>query len=77
MMNLEPKLAWLNVRLEVEDTGIGKLVKRLPSVVLGYSLEQKLDPKLVWLGERFVLDDTTRRLVIQRTASLLCCFMLH
>jgi hypothetical protein len=31
--NLEPKLAWLEARLDLDDEGVGKLVKTWPGVV--------------------------------------------
>jgi hypothetical protein len=40
----------------LDDEAIGKLVKRLPSV-LDYSIDENLEPKLAWLEARFDLDD--------------------
>ena len=68
--NLDPKLAWLKARLELDDEGVSKLVKRLPAV-FNYSIEQNIEPRLAWLGERLLLDDKTLSLVIQRMPSLL------
>jgi hypothetical protein len=46
--NLEAKLAWLQMRFELDDEDICKLVKTKPAV-LGYGIEQNLEPKLEWL----------------------------
>jgi hypothetical protein len=39
--NLDPKLAWLQERLSLDDKSLGKLVKTLPSV-LGMSSRDKI-----------------------------------
>jgi hypothetical protein len=54
--NLEPKLAWLQERLELDEKGVRKLVKSMPPV-LGMSIEDNLEPKLAWLQERLELDE--------------------
>jgi hypothetical protein len=62
--NLEPKLAWLQKRLNLGDKSLSKLVKRRPSV-LGYSIEENMEPELKWL------DNKTISLLIQRMPQLL------
>ena len=46
--NLEPKLAWLKTRLELDDEDVSKLVKTLPAL-FGLSIEENLEPKFAWL----------------------------
>jgi hypothetical protein len=68
--NLEPKLAWLKARLELDDKGVCKLVKTLPGV-FSFNIEANLEPKLAWLQKRLMLDDDSLSVVVQRMPSLL------
>ena len=54
--NLEPTLAWLKAKLELDNEGVCKLAKRLPQV-LCLNIKENLGPKLVWIKARLELDD--------------------
>jgi hypothetical protein len=68
--NLEPKLSWLQERLQLDSKSLSKLVQSDPSV-LGMSIEDNLERKLVWLQARLELDDKGLYSVIERFPSLL------
>jgi hypothetical protein len=70
--NLEPKLAWLKKRLDLDDKGVGKLVKTMPQL-LGLNADGNIEPKLSWLQQRLWLDDKSLSVVAQRMPQLLCC----
>jgi hypothetical protein len=50
--NLEPRLLWLQERLDMDDKSLRKLVQTLPSVLCS-SVEENLEPKLSWQGISF------------------------
>jgi hypothetical protein len=68
--NLEPKLSWLQERLELDEKGVSKLVKTCPSV-FNYSIKDNLEPKLSWLQERLELDEKGIRKLVKRLPSVL------
>jgi hypothetical protein len=61
--SLEPKLSWLQERLDMNDKSLIK--------VLGYSIEDNLKPKLSWLQEQLDIDDASLTVVVQRLPPLL------
>ena len=68
---VEPKLQWLQARLELDAAQLRKMVLKLPSL-LGY-IEDNLAPKLDWLQTRLDLDDAQlRKMVLQIPAVLGC-----
>jgi hypothetical protein len=69
---MEPKLACLQERLDMDNVSLSKLVKRFPQV-LGYNIENKTEPTLTWLQARLKLDDKSLSFVIQSMPSLLGC----
>jgi hypothetical protein len=70
--NLEPKLAWLEDRLQLDDKSLRKLVQACPAV-LGCSIEDNLEPKLAWLQERLSLDDESLSELAQKQPALFGC----
>jgi hypothetical protein len=67
---MEPKLTWLQERLEMDGKRLSKLVKTHPAV-FGYSIDDNLVPKLAWLQERLSLDDESLCELVQKLPSLL------
>jgi hypothetical protein len=68
--NLEPKLSWLQERLNLDDRSLSKFVTRSPSV-FSCSIEN-LEQKLAKIQERLMLDNASLGLVVQRMPQLLC-----
>ena len=48
--NLEPKLHWLQTRLDLDDLGLRKTVLAFPAL-LTYSIEGNMEPKLGFCEE--------------------------
>jgi hypothetical protein len=70
--DLEPKLAWLEDGLQLDDKSLCKLVQAR-AAVLGCSVEVSLEPKLAWLQERLSLDDKSLSELVQKQPSLFGC----
>jgi mTERF domain-containing protein len=70
--SLEPKLTWLQERLQLDSKILSKLVKKLPGV-LGYSIEENLKPKLAWLQERLQLDSKSLSKLVKSMPPVLGC----
>jgi hypothetical protein len=70
--NLEPKLAWLQDRLDMDDKTLSKMVGTLPAV-LGLSVEDNLEPKLKWLQGRLGLDSKSLQKLVKRYPSVFSC----
>ena len=65
---VEPKLTWLQSRLELDAAQLKKIVVRHPQL-LGLSVEDNLEPKLDWLRRRLDLDDVGLRKMVLRLPS--------
>jgi hypothetical protein len=68
--NLEPKLAWLQERLDMDDKSLTKLVLTMPPI-LGFSVEENLEPKLAWLQEWLDMDDKSVSKLTQKSPAVL------
>jgi hypothetical protein len=66
--NLEPKLAWLQKRLVLDDTSLSLVVQRMPPI-LGCSIETNLEPTINFYEECVGLD--AARTLIAKKPSLL------
>jgi len=66
---VEPKLEWLQTRFELDAVQLGKMILRLPPLLLKSveSMESNCD----WLQRRLGLDDAALREMVLRFASLL------
>jgi hypothetical protein len=53
--NLEPKLNWLQERLNLNDAQVSKIVRGLPTI-FACSIPNKLEPTLKWLQGRLSMD---------------------
>jgi hypothetical protein len=72
--NLEPKVAWIQLRLQLDKKSMGKLFQiRASAISFSRGIDETLEPKLAWLQERLSLDDKSLCFVIQRMPSLLGC----
>ena len=69
--NLDPTINWLQKRLNLDNTQIGKIVVTQPSV-LSCSIDDNLEPKLDWLQSRLDLNDNQINKVIRGRPAILC-----
>ena len=69
---VEPKLVWLQSRLDLDDARLRKILLLLPRV-LGFSVENNLAPTLDWLQTRLDLDESGLRKMVLALPSLLGC----
>jgi tmRNA-binding protein len=63
--NLEPKLAYLQKRLVLNENELSKLVQSLPPA-LGLNIEENLEPKLEYLRKRLLLNEKELRRLVQK-----------
>ena len=67
---VEPKLVWLQSRLDLDDARLRKILLLLPRV-LGFSVENNLAPTLDWLQTRLDLDEAELRKMVVAFPALL------
>jgi mTERF domain-containing protein len=70
--NLEPKLNWLQQRLDLNDAQVSKIVRRLPTIIQ-YSIPNKLEPTLKWLQQQLSLDGDELAKLVESQPPLLGC----
>ena len=67
---VEPKLVWLQSRLDLDDARLRKILLLLPRV-LGFSVENNLAPTLDWLQKRLDLDEEELKKMVVAFPALL------
>ena len=70
--NLEPKLEWLQQRLDLDDAAAGKMIRRVPNIFT-CGIDKNLEPKLEWIQQRLSLTDGGLSNFVQKLPSILCC----
>ena len=68
--NMEPKLEWLQSRLDLDDAGLRKILLTLPAL-LGYSIEDNMEPKLAYLEREIGLSRSELRDWVVKNPTLL------
>ena len=69
---IEPKLNWLQRRLNLSDAAVSKMIQTLPGL-LYCDVDDNLEPTLSWLQHRLHLDDADVSNMIQKMPTLLGC----
>mmetsp|Transcript_15884 Transcript_15884/g.23368 ORF Transcript_15884/g.23368 Transcript_15884/m.23368 type:complete len:374 (+) Transcript_15884:315-1436(+) len=69
--NLEPKIIWIQKRLDLNDDEVSKIILKFPRI-LQISLKKKLEPMMDWLQqERLRLTDGQLRTFIRKSPQVL------
>ncbi len=68
--NMEPKLDWLQQRLDLDDVQLRKMVLTLPGLLV-YSVEDNLEPKLAYLEREIGLSRPELREHVLRIPAIL------
>jgi ferric-dicitrate binding protein FerR (iron transport regulator) len=69
---MEPKLAWFQERLSLDDKSLSKLVQKSASV-FNRGIDETLEPKLAWLQDRLRLDNKSLSKLVQFYPSVFNC----